>query len=261
MSQSLASPFLSVTVTQKSFGDTVLLGDISFTLEANKLLVILGPSGCGKTTLLRIVSGLDREFDGGVRLESELVTRPTPQIAMMFQDVRLFPWLTVRRNLAFAAAAAASDNYRPDELLQLVGLPPGSAGLYPRQLSGGMAKRVALARAFAGDPTILLLDEPFSDLDPKAKYSLYDSLVTAANSPRRPMSVVMVTHDIGEAVFLADEIVVLSSKRPTTIASVVPVRIPRPRRRDDPEFVRQCTALMMVAISDLDAILIDHAHS
>jgi ABC-type nitrate/sulfonate/bicarbonate transport system ATPase subunit len=244
-------PLLSVCIQDKQFDSSSILGHIEFSLEPSRFTVILGPSGSGKTTLLRTIAGLDSDFTGRVFFNTTLVTQPMPNVALMFQDVRLFPWMTVERNIMFAAVAVPTPR-SATEVLRLVGLDSAILRLYPRQLSGGMAKRVALARALAGDPSVLLLDEPFSDLDTASKYRIYDLLVGVVQSPHAPVAAALVTHDISEAVYLADEIIVLSGRRPATISSTIPVTIPRPRRRDDPMFLRLCTQLMVAAISNVE---------
>jgi ABC-type nitrate/sulfonate/bicarbonate transport system ATPase subunit len=245
---------LSVRIDEKRFSLSPILGSIAFDVEPNQFVVVLGPSGCGKTTLLRILSGLDRDFAGTVLLGSKPVTRPSSNIALMFQDVRLLPWMTVELNIKFATAAVQNPK-SPQNSLSAVGLDPAVLSFFPRKLSGGMAKRVALARALAANPAVLLLDEPFSELDTAAKYNLYDLLVETVHSRDAPVAAVMVTHDISEAVYLADKILVLSGGRPASISSVVPVTLPRPRYREDAEFIKLCTSLMVAAISDVESTL------
>lgn len=240
---------LSVKVNEKRFGSHAVLGSITFDLEPNQFVVVLGPSGCGKSTLLRILAGLDTDFSGSIMLGLGSVTRPSSKIGLMFQDVRLLPWMTVERNIKFATTALPNPKSPRDSLIA-VGLNAAILPYYPRKLSGGMAKRVALARALAGNPSVLLLDEPFSELDAASKYSLYDLLVETVHSPGAPAGAIMVTHDISEAVYLADKIFVLSGKHPTGISSIVPIGLPRPRSRDDVDFLRLCTSLMVATISE-----------
>jgi len=249
---SSARSVLSVRIQEKRFGVVPVLGSITFEVEPNQFVVVLGPSGCGKTTLLRVLAGLDREFVGRIMLGLNSVIRPSSSIALMFQDVRLLPWMTVERNIKFAAAASENPKSPQDSLVS-VGLDPAILSYYPRKISGGMAKRVALARALAGNPSVLLLDEPFSELDTASKYGLYDLLIESVHSPDAPVGAIMVTHDISEAVYLADKILVLSGKRPASISSVVPVELPRPRYRDDADFLKLCTSLMIAAISESES--------
>jgi len=244
-----STPLLSVQVEEKSFNTTQILGAMRFNVMPNRFVVILGPSGCGKTTLLRIISGLDQNYTGTIRLNAERVDRPTPQIAMMFQDVRLFPWMTVDQNLRFAVSnrkdAASID------LLNVVGLPSGLLQSHPNKLSGGMMKRVALARTLASEPSIMLLDEPFSELDLRSKYAMYEIVLNRVKASTKAISAVMVTHDITEAVYLADDILILSGKRPSTVSSSMVVNLPHPRRTDSSQFVELCTSLMMFTLSDV----------
>ncbi|MFO7168842.1 MAG: ABC transporter ATP-binding protein [Chloroflexota bacterium] len=205
-----------------------VLGDVTLSIPAGTFLAILGPSGCGKSTLLRLIAGLDQPTTGTVRLGERVVTQADPRCAVVFQEPRLFPWLTVADNVAFGARRLAE---RPDpaELLELVGL--GSFGrALPHQLSGGMAQRAALARALIGHPEVLLLDEPFAALDALTRMQMQD-LVADVFLRLRP-TVVLVTHDVDEALVLADRIVILG-QRPATIAATIDVPLPRPRDRGD----------------------------
>jgi sulfonate transport system ATP-binding protein len=237
---------LTARIERKSFAGRVVLENLHLALSAHSTTVILGPSGCGKSTLLRILAGLDSQFQGEVARHGVRITEPVPQIALMFQDVRLLPWKTVTHNLEFAGARGGASR----ELLTRVGLDAEVGALHPRQLSGGMAKRVALARALASNPELLLLDEPFSDLDQAAKYKLYDLLIAQVSVRTQPLSVLMVTHDIAEAVYLADEVLLLSTERPTTVAARLRIDLPRPRQRQSAEFLSICTSLMGASIAD-----------
>lgn len=189
-----------------------VLRDVAFALPEGGITCLVGPSGCGKTTLLRIMLGLDRDFDGAVLL-------PPGRVAAVFQEPRLLPWRTVRRNLELAAPERAAT---VDPLLAGVGL-DGTAALYPGELSLGMARRAALARAFIVEPSLLVLDEPFASLD-EATAALTRSALTDLWRAR-PTTTLMVTHDLVDAARLADRIVVLSP-RPATVLAVHDVEKP-----------------------------------
>jgi ABC-type nitrate/sulfonate/bicarbonate transport system ATPase subunit len=208
-----------------------VLSDVSLAIPAGGFLAVLGPSGCGKSTLLRMVAGLDQPSSGSVRLGGRVVTQADPRCAVVFQEPRLFPWLTVAENVAFGARRL-KDRVSPETLLSLVGL-GGFQRSYPHQLSGGMAQRAALARALIGRPEVLLLDEPFAALDALTRMQMQD-LVADIHQRLRP-TVVLVTHDVDEALFLADRIVILG-RRPSTIAATIDVPLSRPRDRGDVAF-------------------------
>jgi ABC-type nitrate/sulfonate/bicarbonate transport system ATPase subunit len=205
-----------------------VLHDVSLPIEAGQFVAILGPSGCGKSTLLRMIAGLEQPTLGEVRLGTRAVTQADPRCAVVFQEPRLFPWLSVEHNVAFGARRLP-DPPQPDELLGLVGLGEFRRA-YPHQLSGGMAQRAALARALIGRPEVLLLDEPFAALDALTRMQMQD-LVADMYRQLRP-TVVLVTHDVEEALILADRVVVLG-RRPATVAAIFEVPLPRPRDRGD----------------------------
>ena len=220
----------------KSRKDSVhALDDINFTAKKGELVCILGPSGCGKSTLLRAISGLDVEHEGTVTVDGKAVCKPEKTRGMVFQEHRLFPWLTVEQNVGFALNDV--DKEKKAELIQkhidLVGL-TGFEKAYPRQLSGGMAQRGGIARAIVNDPEVLLLDEPFGALDTFTKMAMQKELKRIKQESNTTM--VMVTHDIDEAVFLADKILVMSP-RPGKIVKVVEVDLAEPRDRNTYEFL------------------------
>jgi ABC-type nitrate/sulfonate/bicarbonate transport system ATPase subunit len=209
-------------------GPLNVLHEVSLPIAAGQFVAILGPSGCGKSTLLRMIAGLERPTTGEVRLGERAVTQADPRCAVVFQEPRLFPWLTVERNIAFGARRLAAPP-PPDELISLVGLDEFRRA-FPHQLSGGMAQRAALARALIGRPEVLLLDEPFAALDALTRMQMQD-LVADVCRQLRP-TVVLVTHDVDEALILADRIVVLG-RRPATVAATLDVPMARPRDRGD----------------------------
>jgi NitT/TauT family transport system ATP-binding protein/sulfonate transport system ATP-binding protein len=215
------------------------LTPIDLDVAANDFITILGPSGCGKSTLLRIVAGLDRPTTGRVLLDGGPVTRPGPDRGMVFQSYTLFPWLTVAENIGFGLRERGVPDRKWRELVasyvDLVGL-KGFEHHWPKQLSGGMQQRTAIARALANDPEILLLDEPFGALDNQTR-SLMQELLLGIWEQRKK-TVLFVTHDIEEAIFMASRVVVMTA-RPGRIKSDVAVGLPHPRYytiKTSPEF-------------------------
>jgi sulfonate transport system ATP-binding protein len=190
----------------------------------SEFCVITGPSGCGKTTLLNIIAGLDRDYGGTVRFGPV----PAPKIGYVFQNPRLLPWRTVRENIALVLPHHGRSAELVDALLAEIGL-ADAADVYPTRLSGGMARRAALARAFAIAPDLLLMDEPFLSLDAAAADRLRGLLLRLVSM--RPATVLFVTHDLTEAVQLADRILVLSSA-PGRVTAEMPITLPRLERRD-----------------------------
>ena len=215
------------------------LQPINITVADNDFVTILGPSGCGKSTLLRIVAGLDSPTTGRILLDDRPVTRPGPDRGMVFQSYTLFPWLTVAENVAFGLrekGIAQKDRQDVSRLwLERVGL-TNFADHYPKQLSGGMQQRTAIARALANGPSILLLDEPFGALDNQTRALMQELLLGIWERERT--TVLFVTHDIEEAIFLASRVVVMSA-RPGRIKAEVNVDLPHPRHytiKTSPEF-------------------------
>jgi len=225
---------LAIEGVSKSFAATRALGAIDLAVEDNDFLCILGPSGCGKSTLLRIVAGLEEPSTGRVLLDRQPVARPGPDRGMVFQSYTLFPWLTVRRNILFGTRSTPE---KADSLIFKVGL-KGFENHYPKQLSGGMQQRTALARALANDPKILLLDEPFGALDNQTRALMQELLLGIWEADRK--TVLFVTHDIEEAIFMANRVAVMSA-RPGHLKSIVPIELPHPRHyrmKTTPEFSR-----------------------
>ena len=206
----------------KVFGSTRALERIDLEITDNDFLCILGPSGCGKSTLLRIVAGLEVPSTGRALLDGQPVERPGPDRGMVFQSYTLFPWLTVRENVLFGSRAREEV---ADRLIARVGL-KGFEKHYPKQLSGGMQQRTALARALANDPKILLLDEPFGALDNQTRALMQELLLGIWEADRK--TVLFVTHDIDEAIFMASRVAVMSA-RPGRVKTIVPVGLPHPR--------------------------------
>jgi NitT/TauT family transport system ATP-binding protein len=208
-------------------------------IQRNDFVTILGPSGCGKSTLLRIIAGLDRPTTGTVKLSGKEVAGPGADRGMVFQSYTLFPWLTVRENVAFGlrerGVSAKEIREIVDSYIDKVGL-RGFENHWPKQLSGGMQQRTAIARALANDPRILLLDEPFGALDNQTRGLMQELLLGIWE--REQKTVIFVTHDIEEAVFMASRVVTMTA-RPGRIKSITEVNLPHPRHytiKVSPEF-------------------------
>jgi len=211
---------LEVGIKQKSYlaasgGKLHVIGELAFSLGAGEVAALVGPSGCGKTTLLRILAGLDRDFEGSVRLPAH------GTLGMVFQEPRLLPWRTVEQNVRIAAPQATEAAL--ELLFRTLGL-MAHRNLYPGELSLGLARRAALARAFAVEPDLLLLDEPFVSLDNALAARLREELAELVN--RRPVTTLLVTHDVEEAIGLADRLLLLSAGPARLLAEVA---VPRPR--------------------------------
>ena len=220
-------------------GSITIMQDVSFDVLDSDFLALVGPSGCGKSTLLRLIQGLDRPSSGRILFRDQPVRSVCSQMAMVFQSFALYPWLTVKENVGFGLEALDWDESRIETQVQryigVTGL-DGFEEAYPRELSGGMRQRVGLARALAVEPAVLLMDEPFSALDPLTAEGLRDEVLQLWRDPQLPPeAVVLVTHNIEEALSLADRVVVLS-RRPAHVLEVVQVNLPRPRDRKSPEF-------------------------
>ncbi|GJD49466.1 Nitrate import ATP-binding protein NrtD [Methylobacterium crusticola] len=228
-----------------------VLNRIDLSVRPGEFVALLGPSGCGKSTLLRLVAGLEPPTRGTLREDGRPVTGPDPSRIVVFQDPTLFPWRTVRDNVALGPQAQGrlrSQAGRIDEALALVGLTQ-FAKAYPHQLSGGMAQRVALARALVNDPSLLILDEPLGKLDSLTRLTMQGELV--ALWQRKGFTALLVTHDVEEALFLATRVVVFSD-RPATVKADFPVDLPYPRHRGDPRLVelrRESLALLGLDVS------------
>ena len=232
---------LQITDVSKVFptdrGEVVeALAHINMTVNDGEFLCILGPSGCGKTTLLRIIAGLEPPTTGSIQINGSPILGPTAKMAMIFQEYSLFPWRTVTDNISFGLEIRGMPNEERDkvarEFLDLVGL-SGFEQRYPYELSGGMRQRVAVARALAIDPAVLLMDEPFGALDAQTRNRMQKELLQIHEKTQK--TIVFVTHSVDEAVYLADRVAILT-KRPGTIKEIVKVIHCRPRDRTCTEF-------------------------
>lgn len=236
-----AASSLRVEDVRKSFttpegGTVVALSRATLSVAPGEMVSLLGPSGCGKSTLLRLVAGLDAPTEGRLFVGAEPITGPSAERGLMFQDPNLFPWLTVRKNVAAGLVARGvyrEKKHEVEEFLRLVGLDQ-FGGAYPHQLSGGMAQRAALARALVNHPKVLLLDEPLGALDAFNRMRMQDEVLRIWRA--RGTTMLLVTHDIDEAIYMSDRIV-LMTPRPGRIERIIDVQLDRPRQRNSPEFM------------------------
>ncbi|PPT91781.1 sulfonate ABC transporter ATP-binding protein [Xanthomonas arboricola pv. arracaciae] len=241
---------LQLRIASKHFGTRQVLHDIDLQLAPGEIVSLIGASGCGKSTLLRIVAGLERDYVGEVVLDGARIRGVDRRIGFIFQEPRLLPWLDVAGNVAFAddsdlAPAAARQSPRVQQLLAEVGLLDHATAL-PKQLSGGQAQRVALTRGLYRQPRVLLLDEPFSAVDAFTRIKLQDLLLRLAGE--HGFSVLLVTHDIDEAVYLSERAIVIGGQ-PGTIAHALVPDTPRPRDRQAHEpALRQARQDLLAAL-------------
>lgn len=204
--------------------DFVALKGVNLEVGDREFVAIVGPSGCGKTTCMRMAAGLEHPTGGHVMVDSEVVSRPGPDRAVVFQQFALFPWKTVWDNIEFGlhslGIAAPERKKRIEHYIELMGL-KGYEKAFPHQLSGGMQQRVAIARAYVLDPKVLLMDEPFGALDAQTRVVMQEELVRLAR--QHPRTVLFITHAVEEAVYLADRVVVMS-RRPGTIREIIDIK-------------------------------------
>lgn len=228
---------------EKRFGEgsesVLALEETSLVVDSGEIVSIVGPSGCGKTTLLNLVAGFTTPTRGRVLLEDQVAGPPDGTRAVVFQDDAVFPWLTVEQNLSYGPRVRGVDRAtwkpRVEHFLGLVGLPDFQA-VYPKALSGGMRKRVDLARAYVNDPDVLLMDEPFGALDIFTKEAMWQSFEHVATQEAK--TVLFVTHDIEEAIFVGDRVLVMTP-RPARVAQDIRIDFARPRElslRANPAF-------------------------
>ena len=214
-----------------------VIDDLSFDVADNEFLVLLGPGHCGKSVTLNIVAGLEKADAGTVRLDGEVIDRPSSKMGMVFQKVGTFPWLTVLENVElgprFNGENKADRRKRAEKFIRIVGL-QGFENSYPSQLSGGMKQRVGIARAYTNQPEILIMDEPFGALDAQTRYSMEEEVARIWSQEKR--TIIFVTNNIEEAVYLRDRIILLT-ECPARVKEIYRVDIPRPRDMMSPEFL------------------------
>ena len=223
---------VQIQVAEKSFPveqrKKLVLDQIDLTLQKGDFLTVIGPSGCGKSTLLKIVAGLDTDYSGLVHVNDRQIIKPGIAQGFIFQEHRLFPWMTVEQNIAAELSLKNPEVRRKvDEMLEIVRL-KGYEKAYPNEISGGMSQRVAIARALIRNPEILLLDEPFGALDAFTRQHLQDVLVDIWQ--RKKITMILVTHDIDEAIYLGTEIAILRAN-PGELQKLIPVELGYPRAR------------------------------
>jgi nitrate/nitrite transport system ATP-binding protein len=237
--------FLQIQGLAKRFGPAVIFDDVSFTIEKGEFVAIIGHSGCGKTTILNILAGLDTASGGVVVMDGREVAGPSLERGVVFQGHALMPWLSAMSNIAFAVKSRWPDWNRLQiqmhcqKFIDMVGL-TGAEHKKPAQLSGGMKQRVGIARAFAIQPKMLLLDEPFGALDALTRGVIQDELVRICAATHQ--TVFMITHDVDESILLADKILLMSNGPNACIAEIVHNTVGRPRDRHtihhDPQYYR-----------------------
>ncbi len=230
----MPEPALHIRGVGMRFGGIVALDRIDLDVSKGEFVCLLGPSGCGKSTLLNAIAGFTQPTSGEILAFGKRVVEPQPERAMVFQEYALFPWMTVRENVAFGLRIRGDREARAkaDALLDKLAL-RGFGDRFPKDLSGGMRQRVALARCLALDAPMLLMDEPFGALDALTRRSMQDELLRIWTELQQ--TIVFVTHGIEESLVLADRVVVMTY-RPGTVKKIVTVALPRPRDEATPEF-------------------------
>ncbi|QQK81121.1 ABC transporter ATP-binding protein [Salicibibacter cibi] len=238
----LSTQYLNVTyVNEKTNTETVALQNININITDGEFICIVGPSGCGKTTLLNTIIGFVKPSKGTILLDNEKVEGPTKDRSMVFQTPSLLPWRTVFKNVIYGVEIQNRDSDETRKLaydyIEMVGL-KGFENSYPHELSGGMQQRANLARALTVDPSLLLLDEPFSALDAQTREFMQQELLRIWSETKKTS--IFITHQIDEAVYLADRVIVLGA-RPGRVVDTVDINIPRPRKlniKRTPEFLK-----------------------
>lgn len=246
----------------KTYNDTSVveaIKDVNLEVAKSEFVMIVGPSGCGKTTLINMIGGLETPSSGKILLEGKEVTGPGADRGMVFQGYSLFPWLTVKKNVEFGlkmkGISAKEREEKAAQFINLVGL-SGFENALPKQLSGGMKQRVAIARTLANEPEMLLMDEPFGALDAQTRVVMQELL--ADISRKQKTTILFITHDIDEAVLLGDRVYVMS-RRPGTIRDVIQNNLPKERNHEclvSPEFLATKKQIMdMLWSQSMDAAL------
>ena len=237
----MANDLLVIDEIEKTFqlkDSTVnAIDKVSFSVREGEFVSIVGASGCGKSTMLRLIAGLEQPTSGSITLHGNKITEPSLQVGMVFQESRLFPWASIRSNIEFGISYKADKKQKQQDaqkFINLVGL-QGFEKALPKQLSGGMQQRAAIARGLINNPEILLMDEPFGALDAITRINMQNETLRIWQEDKK--TVILVTHDIDEAIYLSDRIIVLSS-RPGRVKKIISVDLPRPRDRSNQEFIR-----------------------
>jgi nitrate/nitrite transport system ATP-binding protein len=237
--------FLKIEGLAKRYGDSTVFDSVNFDIRQGEFVCIIGHSGCGKTTILNVLAGLEHASDGHVFMDNREIAGPSLERGVVFQGHALMPWLTVRANIAFAVRSKwplwtrAQVNEHVEKYVAMVGLSP-AIDKKPSALSGGMKQRVGIARAFAIQPRMLLLDEPFGALDALTRGTIQDELLRICAETHQ--TVFMITHDVDEAILLADRILLMSNGPQARVAEIVKNTMPRDRERatlhHDPQYYR-----------------------
>ena len=229
-----------------------ILQNVSLAVQHNEFLVILGPGQCGKTTLINCLAGIMEPDSGGIYLNGELITEPGPARGLVFQHYALFPWKTVMENVSFGGMVQGISKKKryatAQKFIDLVGL-TGFEEAYPHHLSGGMRQRVSIARAYANNPEVLFMDEPFSALDAQTRYAMEQEILQITE--REKKTIVFITNNVEEAIYLGDRIVLMTSL-PGRIKTEFAVDMPKPRNYTDPRFLQ-----LRLAISEQTELVLD----
>lgn len=222
----------------KRFGDLLVLNDVSFDIKRGEFVCIVGPTGCGKTTFLNLLVKLIEPTEGSILIDGEPADPKKHNLSFVFQEPSAFPWLTVEQNMRFNLEIKHYDKSeikkRTDRMMKVLGL-ESSKDVFPRQLSASAQQRVVIGRSFAVYPDLMLMDEPYGQMDIKMRYYLEDEILKLWRETNS--TVIFITHNVEEAVYLAQRILIMSPK-PTTIKEEVTIDLPYPRNVSDPEFVR-----------------------
>ena len=222
----------------KKFGDLLVLDDISFDIKKGEFVCIVGPTGCGKSTFLNLLTRLIPATEGEILLDGEPADPKKHSISYVFQEPSAFDWLTVQENIEYGLKikhrSAEEIKTQTDKIISLLGLEDWR-DVYPKDLSVSMEQRVVIGRAFAVNPDLLLMDEPYGQMDIKMRYYLEDEVIRLWEATGS--TVLFITHNLEEAVYLAQRVLILSNK-PAKIKANIPVDLPRPRKVSDPEFIK-----------------------
>jgi nitrate/nitrite transport system ATP-binding protein len=260
MSNCISVKNVTISFKTNGKGTFTAVKDIDLDIKKGEIVSIIGHSGCGKSTLMNSISGMVTPSSGEVTVNGNKVTGPGPDRGIVFQNYSLLPWMTVYRNVYEAVDSVLKDKTAAEKKeiveynLKMVNLLQHKDKL-PSQLSGGMKQRTAIARAFAINPSVLLLDEPFGALDALTKGSMHVELLKIWNLNKRQQTIVMVTHDIEEAIFLSDRVVVMNDGPEATIREIVDINIARPRNKKDivhlPEYMKVHDKLLSLLVKNL----------